>query len=93
MPSLKAKLDSFIDNLQPHIIGFDNAKTTTHIAKIIAKNRKIDTNSPYSLEFRSIKTTVNRWLKELNETKRIKRKSAPSDAPIQSFIYWIEVKK
>ena len=90
MPNIEQKVDMFMVDLKPLVQGIDNAKTTTEIAKIFAKGRGIKTTSPYTTQFRSLKSTINRWLKILNETKRIKRKAIPSDTAIDAFIYWVD---
>ena len=88
MPNIEQKVDMFMVDLKPLVQGKDNAKTTVEIAKIFARTKGIDTSSPYSTQFRSLKSTINRWLKMLNEMKRIKRKAIPSNQAIDAFIYW-----
>ncbi|MCK5021558.1 MAG: hypothetical protein KAS32_31410 [Candidatus Peribacteraceae bacterium] len=92
MPNQSQKIDSFFEVISPLLKGIDNARSTTEITKVMAKKKGIGVGSPYSIEFHSLKAVINRWLKILNETKRIKRKAIPSDTPIDAYIYWVDEK-
>lgn len=90
MPNINHKLDSFLEDIKPLLKGRNNAKTTTDITKFMAGKKDITIGSPYSREFRSLKTSINGWLKLLIDMKRIKRKAIPSDTPIDAYTYWID---